>query len=133
MRIAPVLLLLSVMLPISAGAEMVQHFGFSVDGEASMASCVSCHNGKPGKGRDVSRCATDRMCMIYGMHLVEVQYPPTGKEGRYATVEEANIRGFQFDNGRIFCRTCHSLASSKEHLLVMDVQGEKICHGCHLM
>ena len=133
MRIALVLSLLFIILPIPAGAEMVQHFGFSVKDDASMAACVSCHNGKPGKGRDVSRCSTERMCLIYGMHLVEVQYPPPGKERLFATLKEAEIRGFTFDNGKLFCRTCHSLKSPNEHLLVMEVQGEKICRGCHLM
>lgn len=132
MRIAHALLLLSGIFPIPDDAQMVQHFGFLVDANASMAACVSCHSGKPGKGRDVSRCTKDRMCFIYGMHLVEVQYPPPGKERHYATLEEAEIRGFTFDNGKIFCRTCHSLYSSKEHLLVVEAQGEKICHGCHL-
>ena len=132
MRIALSLLLLSVMLPVPAGAQTVEHFGFSVGGDATMAACVSCHNGQPGKGRDISRCVTDRMCSIYGMHLVEVQYPPPGKERLYATLEEAEIRGFTFDNGKVFCRTCHSLSSPREHLLVMNAQGDTICRGCHL-
>jgi predicted CXXCH cytochrome family protein len=133
MRIAFVLLIISVMLPFPASAENVLHFGFSVDSNATMGTCMSCHNGEPGQGRDVSNCNSERMCLIYGRHLVDVKYPTPGKESQFATLEEAAIRGFRFDNGKIFCRTCHSLTSSKEHLLVMEVQGEKICHGCHLM
>lgn len=135
MRIAlvlPLLSLLSVVIPIPANALKDEHFGFLVESDASMATCVSCHNGQPGKGRDVSRCSSGRMCLIYGMHLVEVKFPPPDKKRKYATLEEAEIRGFKFDNGLIFCRTCHSLTSTKEHLLVIEVQGDKLCLGCHL-
>ena len=134
MRTLLFLLGLSMVVSISAAEELVNHFGYSVDPDLSMAGCVSCHNGQPGKGRDVSRCTNDKMCSIYGMHLVEVKYPPPGKERLYATVEEAAIRGFIFNDGKIFCRTCHSLKISQyEHMLVMESKGEKICKGCHLM
>lgn len=108
----------------------VEHFGYLVERTATMAQCVSCHNGK--QGRAVSQCG-NRMCDIYANHVVEVPYPPAGKSGRYAPVEDIAIRGLALADGKIVCSTCHSLASKKEHLLVIDLQGDRLCRACHLL
>lgn len=108
----------------------VEHFGYLVERDASMAHCVSCHNGS--RGRAVSQCGR-RMCDIYANHVVEVPYPPAGKPGRYAPVEEIAIRGLALADGKIVCSTCHSLTSKKEHLLVIDLQEDRLCHACHLL
>jgi predicted CXXCH cytochrome family protein len=119
---------LSVVAALSANAEQVNHFGKAVDPDASMAGCVTCHNGRNAGA--VSRCDS-RMCMVYARHIVDVVYPPPGKERSYASLQEIEIRGFRLSDDRIACTTCHSLTSKNEHLLVFKETGDRFCAGCH--
>jgi len=109
----------------------VQHYGYPVSTECSMTECVSCHNGR--RGRDVSKCTSNRMCVIYGKHIVGVPYPPPGKERSYAPVEELGFYGMELPDNKLACASCHSLTSAKEHLLLVETTADKLCRVCHRM
>jgi len=94
-------------------AQTVAHKGERIN-LADTAQCLSCHKE-----------------MEAHSHPVMVDYPPTGKESRYAPAERLNERGLQLRQGKVVCTTCHDLENENPNFLVIADSKTRLCTACH--
>lgn len=106
------LILFSHSLP-KVSAESIEHKGIKIN-LSDIAKCLSCHNE-----------------MKEHSHPVLVNYPPKGKESRYATTEKLQELKLYLLNGKIVCTTCHDLNNNKPNFLIVTNNNSKLCTSCH--
>jgi hypothetical protein len=95
-------------------------------GILTMRECLECHNGLMGKAIHV--CLGNN-CLYTRNHSLMHRYPPVGKEGRYAPVEEIERAGCILEDGKITCLSCHDLTKPPPHTIR---NGDQLCLICHI-
>ena len=94
-------------------------------GMLSIKDCLLCHDGLTGKA--ITICL-GKECLLKNNHSIMNQYPPPGKEKRYASKSEVERAGGLFENGKTTCLSCHNLTKPPPHLIR---DGKGFCMTCH--
>ena len=110
------------------GGELVEHHGLKIDADSGAMTCLSCHDGRMGKGGTV--CLTK--CDFRSPHALLRQYPPLGKEDQFAPLASLPGKGIRLEDGRISCISCHDLTNPGKDHLVMSNNGSRLCLSCHV-
>ncbi len=114
-------------------AELVQHYGSTVDSQGDAATCLSCHDGSIAEGISTCLSATCNFNNLHS-HPINKDYPPPITTGKrfYYPVSQIKAAGITLLNGQISCISCHNLANQNPPHLVMNNDKSRLCLTCHV-
>ncbi|MBI1921333.1 MAG: cytochrome C [Geobacter sp.] len=107
---------------------LFQHYSIMVNPEDTSYGCLSCHDGTIASS--VGICTVD--CTVSDSHPVEKEYPPLGREAKFASIDNVVAAGIKLLDNKIGCISCHDITNQSESHLRIPNENSGLCTVCHI-